>query len=1386
MASQAHVFNGRKRVRKVYGNITEVTDMPNLIEVQMSSYDAFLMVDEPEEGRGDEGLQAVFHSVFPIKDFTGAAQLDFVRYDFEPPKYDTEECRQRDMTYSAPLKVTLRLIVFDIDEETGAKSVTNIKEQEVYMGDMPLMTGNGTFIINGTERVIVSQMHRSPGVFFDHDKGKTHSSGKLLFASRVIPYRGSWLDIEFDAKDIVYARIDRRRKIPATSLLMALGLDGEEILEQFYNTVKFTNDGDKGWRMPFDGERLKGSKPSEDIIDAKTGKVVIEAGKKVTARVIKDLADKVKEVRIPVEQVYSRYLSEDIVNMETGEIYMEAGDELDEENLAMLDELGYKELDLLDIDHVTIGSYMRSTLAADKNSSRQEALFDIYRVMRPGEPPTLETAEAMFQSLFFDRERYDLSAVGRVKMNMRLDLDAEDTVRVLRKEDILSVMKTLVGLRDGKGDIDDIDNLGNRRVRSVGELMENQYRVGLLRMERAIKERMSSIEIDTVMPQDLINAKPAAAAVREFFGSSQLSQFMDQTNPLSEITHKRRLSALGPGGLTRERAGFEVRDVHPTHYGRICPIETPEGPNIGLINSLATFARINKYGFIESPYRKVADGKVTSDVVYLSAMEEAKYVVAQANAELDDKGKFVNDTVICREAGDVQRMPVGNVDLMDVSPKQLVSVAAALIPFLENDDANRALMGANMMRQAVPLVRAEAPFVGTGMEPIVARDSGAAIGAKRAGVVDQVDATRIVVRATADLDPGKPGVDIYRLQKFQRSNQSTCINQRPLVRVGDILNKGDIIADGPSTDLGDLALGRNVLVAFMPWNGYNFEDSILLSERIVRDDVFTSIHLEEFEVMARDTKLGPEEITRDIPNVSEEALKNLDEAGITYIGAEVGPGDILVGKITPKGESPMTPEEKLLRAIFGEKASDVRDTSLRMSPGAFGTVVEVRVFNRHGIEKDERAMAIEREEIETLAKDRDDEQAILDRNVYGRLTDMLKGKEAVAGPKGYKKGTKLDAELMEEFPRSQWWMFAVDNEKLQGQIEALRGTYDESKGLLEGRFMDKVEKLQRGDELPPGVMKMVKVFVAIKRKLQPGDKMAGRHGNKGVVSRIMPIEDMPFLEDGTHADIVLNPLGVPSRMNVGQILETHLGWACAGMGRKIGHLLEDYKKTGEAKALRQELEAVYPANDRNEPVRDYDDASVERLADQVKTGVRIATPVFDGAHEPDVVEMLEQAGLEGSGQSTLYDGRTGEAFDRQVTMGYIYMLKLHHLVDDKIHARSIGPYSLVTQQPLGGKAQFGGQRFGEMEVWALEAYGAAYTLQEMLTVKSDDVAGRTKVYESIVRGDDTFESGIPESFNVLVKEMRSLGLSVDLENSKLEIEEEETEGEEVDLPDAAE
>nr|URN45853.1 RNA polymerase subunit beta [Bradyrhizobium sp.] len=1364
MAQQT--FTGRKRVRKFFGHIKEVAEMPNLIEVQKASYDQFLMVDEPTGGRPDEGLQAVFRSVFPISDFSGTSMLEFVRYEFEPPKYDVDECRQRGMTFAAPLKVTLRLIVFDIDEETGAKSVKDIKEQDVYMGDIPLMTMNGTFIVNGTERVIVSQMHRSPGVFFDHDKGKTHSSGKLLFAARVIPYRGSWLDIEFDAKDIVYARIDRRRKIPVTSLMFALGLDGEAILSTFYKKILYKRTKD-GWRVPFDANRFRGYSTVNDLIDADTGKVVLEAGKKLTVRAARQLQEKgLKALRMADEELVGNYIAEDLVNPKTGEIHAEAGEEITDKLMKALNEHGYKDLPLLDIDHVNVGPYIRNTLSADKNMTREDALFDIYRVMRPGEPPTLESAQAMFQSLFFDAERYDLSAVGRVKMNMRLDLDAPDTQRTLRKEDILCVIKTLVDLRDGKGEIDDIDHLGNRRVRSVGELMENQYRIGLLRMERAIKERMSSVDIDTVMPQDLINAKPAAAAVREFFGSSQLSQFMDQTNPLSEITHKRRLSALGPGGLTRERAGFEVRDVHPTHYGRICPIETPEGPNIGLINSLATFARVNKYGFVETPYRKVKDGRVTDEVVYLSAMEEGRYSVAQANVPVDAKGRFTEDLVVCRASGtrDVVPMTPDKVDYMDVSPKQLVSVAAALIPFLENDDANRALMGSNMQRQAVPLVRAEAPFVGTGMEGVVARDSGAAIAARRSGVIDQIDATRVVIRATEDLDPTKSGVDIYRLMKYQRSNQSTCINQRPLVKVGDIVKKGDIIADGPSTDLGELALGRNVLVAFMPWNGYNFEDSILLSERIVKEDVFTSIHIEEFEVMARDTKLGPEEITRDIPNVSEEALKNLDEAGIVYIGAEVRAGDILVGKITPKGESPMTPEEKLLRAIFGEKASDVRDTSLRVPPGVQGTIVEVRVFNRHGVDKDERALAIEREEIERLAKDRDDEQAILDRNVYNRLAELLEGRQGIAGPKGFKKDTKITRAVLEEYPKSQWWLFASPNDKLMAEIEAMRKQYDESKKGLEQRFLDKVEKLQRGDELPPGVMKMVKVFVAVKRKIQPGDKMAGRHGNKGVVSKIVPIEDMPFLEDGTHADIVLNPLGVPSRMNVGQILETHLGWACAGLGKRIGQTVDAYLSKQDIKPLKETLKKVYG---EDETIKSLNDNELLELGHNLSRGVPIATPVFDGAKETDIEEMLKLAGLDASGQSTVYDGRTGDPFDRKVTVGYIYMLKLHHLVDDKIHARSIGPYSLVTQQPLGGKAQFGGQRFGEMEVWALEAYGAAYTLQEMLTVKSDDVAGRTKVYEAIVRGDDTFEAGIPESFNVLVKEMRSLGLNVDLHNSKM-------------------
>ena len=1336
--------------------------MPNLIEVQKTSYDQFLQVNKlANNTRLDEGLQAVFASVFPIKDFSEHSLLEYVDYHFEEPKYDVEECQQRSMTYAAPLKVTLRLIVFDVDPETGAKSVKDIKEQDVYMGDIPFMTENGTFIINGTERVIVSQMHRSPGVFFDHDKGKTHSSGKLLFAARVIPYRGSWLDFEFDAKDIIHVRIDRRRKLPATALLYALGMDQENILDYFYSKIAFKRTKE-GWLTPLEPGWMRNAKATTDWTNPKTGEVLAEAGTKITARTLRKWGEEgIKSVMVGDEELIGRYSALDMVNVETGEIFVEAGDELTQAGLNTLRESGFNEIDVINVDGVTIGAYIRNTMAVDKNHSREQALIDIYRVMRPGEPPTLDTAETLFNQLFFDSERYDLSSVGRVKMNMRLSLDAPDTMRVLRKDDILAIVKALADLRDGRGEVDDIDNLGNRRVRSVGELMENQFRVGLLRMERAIKERMSAVDIDTVMPHDLINAKPVAAAVREFFGSSQLSQFMDQTNPLSEVTHKRRMSALGPGGLTRERAGFEVRDVHPTHYGRICPIETPEGPNIGLINSLATYARVNKYGFIESPYRKVSDKRVTDEVIYLSAMEEAKYTIAQANATIDSKGRMVDELVSCRRGGNFVMTTPDQVEFIDVSPKQLVSVAAALVPFLENDDANRALMGSNMQRQAVPLLQPEAPLVGTGMEDVVARDSGSAIAARRSGVVDQVDATRIVVRATEETDPTKPGIDIYRLKKFQRSNQSTCINQRPLVKVGNQVTKGDIIADGPSTQLGDLALGKNVLVAFMPWNGYNFEDSILISERIVRDDVFTSIHIEEFETMARDTKLGPEEITRDIPNVGEESLKNLDEAGIVYIGAEVNAGDILVGKVTPKGETPMTPEEKLLRAIFGEKAADVRDTSLRVPPGVTGTIVEVRVFNRHGVDKDQRALAIERAEEERLAEDRDDELVILERNIFARLSEILLGKTAASGPKGLAAETKIVQSVLDAIPRHQWWQIGLRNDKAMAEIEALRRQYDDAKQLLDKRFADKVEKLRRGDELAPGVMKMVKVFVAVKRKLQPGDKMAGRHGNKGVISRILPIEDMPYLEDGTSVDIVLNPLGVPSRMNVGQILETHLGWACAGLGRQIGDVVDRVKREKRAEPLRHALKEVYGDDAR---LRELDDEGLLELGQNLRAGVPIATPVFDGAKERDIVDMLSQAGLNESGQVTLYDGRTGDAFRRQVTVGYIYMLKLHHLVDDKIHARSIGPYSLVTQQPLGGKAQFGGQRFGEMEVWALEAYGAAYTLQEILTVKSDDVAGRTKVYEAIVRGEDTFEAGIPESFNVLVKEMRSLGLNVELLN----------------------
>jgi DNA-directed RNA polymerase subunit beta len=1370
----AQAYVGQKRIRRYFGKIREVLDMPNLIEVQKSSYDLFLRSGDSDKPLEGEGLQGTFQSVFPIKDFNETAVLEFVKYELEKPKYDVDECQQRDMTYAAPLKVTLRLIVFDVDETTGARSVKDIKEQEVFMGEMPLMTTNGTFIVNGTERVIVSQMHRSPGVFFDHDRGKTHSSGKLLFACRIIPYRGSWLDFEFDAKDLVFARIDRRRKLPVTTLLYALGMDQEGIMDAYYQTVMFRHEKNKGWVTKFFPERIRGTRPSYDIVDAATGEVICKAGDKMTPRMANELikTGKVTELMVPFDHILGRYVAKDIINEQTGEIWVEAGDELTLEydrdgavkggSLKVLLDQGITDIPVLDIDNVNVGPYIRNTMASDKNMGRDTALMDIYRVMRPGEPPTVEAASQLFDTMFFDSERYDLSAVGRVKMNMRLDLGRPDTQRTLDRADIVACIKALTELRDGKGEIDDIDHLGNRRVRSVGELMENQYRVGLLRMERAIKERMSSVEIDTIMPQDLINAKPAAAAVREFFGSSQLSQFMDQTNPLSEVTHKRRLSALGPGGLTRERAGFEVRDVHPTHYGRMCPIETPEGQNIGLINSLATFARVNKYGFIETPYRKVIDNKVTDEVVYMSATEEMRHTVAQANAAQDAEGHFTDDLISSRKAGEFMLNPPEAIDLIDVSPKQLVSVAASLIPFLENDDANRALMGSNMQRQAVPLLQADAPFVGTGIEAVVARDSGAAIMARRAGIIDQVDASRIVVRATEMLDPGEPGVDIYRLRKFKRSNQSSCINQRPLVKVGDTVLRGEVVADGPCTDLGELALGRNVIVAFMPWNGYNYEDSILISERILKDDVFTSIHIEEYEVAARDTKLGPEEITRDIPNVGEEALRNLDEAGIVYIGADVIPGDILVGKITPKGESPMTPEEKLLRAIFGEKASDVRDTSLRLPPGAFGTIVEVRVFNRHGVDKDERALQIEREEVERLARDRDDELTILERNIYSRLKALIMGKTAVKGPKGVKAGAKIDDELIGTLSRGQWWQLALESENDAKDVEALHDQYEAQKRALDNRFDDKVEKVRRGDDLPPGVMKMVKVFVAVKRKLQPGDKMAGRHGNKGVVSKVVPVEDMPFLADGTAVDIVLNPLGVPSRMNVGQILETHMGWAARGLGIRIDEALQEYRASGDMTPVREAVRFAYGDDTYEAEFAGRSEDDFLELAGNVTKGVPIATPVFDGAKESDVNDALVRAGFDTSGQSVVFDGRTGEQFARKVTVGVKYMLKLHHLVDDKLHARSTGPYSLVTQQPLGGKAQFGGQRLGEMEVWALEAYGAAYTLQEMLTVKSDDVAGRTKVYESIVKGEDNFEAGVPESFNVLVKEVRGLGLNMEL------------------------
>ena len=1376
-----------KLMRKNFGHLSEVAVMPNLIDVQRLAYEDFLQTDVPLDQRKERGLQAVLKSIFPISDYSKTAELQFVKYDLDDHPYTVEECQQRGATYCRQLKVTLRLIVWNIDDETGVRSIRDIKEQQVYMGDIPIMTDKGTFMVNGTTRVVVSQMHRSPGVFFDHDSGKTHTSGKYLFSARVIPYRGSWIDFEFDHKDMVYARIDRKRKIPITTFLLCLpneasqqlidkavskskeiphddivGMNREEILHYFYKKIPLTKTKN-GWETSFDAKRLTGIKLSHDLIDARNQKILIKAGERVNAAMAKQLMDQgVKNLLIPFDDLVGRYIADDMINEKTGEIYFESGDEINDENIELLKGNNIDKIVIFDIDHIHIGSYLANTFNIEKNDSRLTALLDIYKILRPGEPPSREASQTLFYNLFFNPERYDLSDVGRVKLNSKLGIDGDDTVRVLQTIDILEIVKVLLKLRDGIGDVDDIDHLSNRRVRSVGELLENQYRVGLVRMERAIRERMSSVPLETVMPSDLVNAKPAANALKEFFTSSQLSQFMDQTNPLAEITHKRRLSALGPGGLTRERAGFEVRDVHTSHYGRICPIETPEGPNIGLINSLATYARINKYGFIETPYRKVEAGKVTDEVVYLSAIEEDKYTIAQANAEMNDNNLLVGDLINCRKGGGLVMSKPESVEYIDVSPKQLVSVAASLIPFLENDDANRALMGSNMMRQAVPLLRPEAPFVGTGMESVVARESGVTVTASRNGIVNQVDSRRIVVHATEKTSHSKSGVDIYRLQKYQRSNQSTSINQRPLVKAGDVVKAGEIIADGPSTRFGELALGRNVFVAFMPWNGYNFEDSILISESLVHEDIFTSIHIEEFEVLARDTKLGEEEITRDIPNVGEEALRQLDEAGIVHIGAEVNPQDILVGKVTPKGESPVTPEEKLLRAIFGEKAADVRDTSLKAPPGVSGTVVEVRIFTRRGVEKDERAQANELFEIKRLMKDRDDEKKILENSFNSRLKSLLLNQTVASGIKELKSGSKVIEENLQKVPQSQWRKIDIKDNKTMASIEELRSQFEKSVEDLNDRFDVASEKITAGDDLPPGVMKMVKVFVAVKRKLQAGDKMSGRHGNKGVISRIIPVEDMPYTKSGRPVDIVLNPLGVPSRMNVGQILETHLGWASVGIGEQINKLINNFQKDEKnIEALKDELKAFYGQEIYQKNCSSLDSKNVEEFSEKIKRGVHFATPVFDGANEKNIVEMLEKSGLLTTGQTELTDGLTGERFERSVTVGYIYMLKLHHLADDKIHARSTGPYSLVTQQPLGGKAQFGGQRFGEMEVWALEAYGAAYSLQEMLTIKSDDVAGRTKAYETIVKGEDNFESGIPESFNVLVMELKSLGLNVE-------------------------
>ena len=1355
-------FTEKKNIRKSFGKLKESLSIPNLIEVQKNSYKELTEFKHDVEQHLVKGFDRVFKSIFPIEDINEKSTLEYVSYKLEKPKFDVEECITRGLTYSAALKCTLRLVVYEIDQENNTKDILSAKEQEVYMGEVPMMTNSGTFITNGVQRVVVNQMHRSPGVFFDHDKGKSHASGKLLFNCRVIPNRGSWLDFEFDVKDLLYFRIDRKKKILVSTLLQALGYSKNDIVDEFYQkeTLSFDKNLNK-WRTKFDPENYKAKNFSEEVIDAKSNKVVVKAGEKINFLTAMKLSKEgLKEIFVSNESLIGKFLHRDI---KINEDIFKIGSELNDTIIEKIIESGVKSIEVSKTNSINKGPYLLLSIFNDKNDNKNDAITEIYKVLRPGEPPTIEIANQIFNNLFFSSDRYDLSDVGRVKMNSRLNLTCSDKITILRNDDILAIIQKMLDLRDGKDEVDDIDHLGNRRVRSVGELVENQARIGVYRMERAIKEKMTTLDVESAMPQDLINAKPLTISLKDFFATSQLSQFMDQTNPLSEITHKRRVSALGPGGLTRERAGFEVRDVHPTHYGRICPIETPEGPNIGLINSLSTYSKINKYGFIESPYKKVDNGIVQDKIEYLSAMEETKFTIAQANSLINKEGKFLEQLVSCRQNLNFILAKPESIDYIDVSPKQLVSVAASLIPFLENDDANRALMGSNMMRQAVPLLKPEAPLVGTGIESDVALDSGVTIVARRDGVVDKIDGKRIVIKASNEKDYSKSGVDIYNLQKFKRSNQNTCINQKPLVRVGDKVKEGDIIADGPSTKIGELALGKNVTVAFMPWQGYNFEDSILISERCVTDDVFTSIHIEEYEVMARDTKLGEEDITRDIPNVNEEALKNLDESGIVYIGAEVKPGDILVGKVTPKGDTASGPEEKLLRSIFGEKAIDVTDTSLKMPSGSGGTVVDVRVFNRHGIDKDERSITIERAEIESVQEDKIVEEEILERSIKQRAFTILEGEIINQKTKDLKIGDKIDNNNINKLLVSEIFKINVKDPTKSDALSKLKDQYDSAKEDIQNRFEDKVLKIRQGDDLLPSVMKMVKVFVAIKRRLRPGDKMSGRHGNKGVVSKIVPIEDMPYRENGKPVDIVLNPLGVPSRMNVGQILETHLGWSCSELGEKLKDLINDNQKIVEkTDKIKKFLKSVYGHEVFNNNIDKLSNTEFEDLCNNIKEGVPISTPVFDGAKEKDVTNMLELASLPNSGQTSLWDGRTGEKFDRSVTVGTIYMLKLHHLVEDKIHARSTGPYSLVTQQPLGGKAQLGGQRFGEMEVWALEAYGASYTLQEILTVKSDDVAGRVKVYETIVKGEENFESGIPESFNVLVKEIKSLALNVEL------------------------